>query len=273
MIVTLLIWLGPTLALLLINVFLFGLVLNELTILTFLLIPVFGLILTRLLLLLHSRRTSGSKAWRFAVWTILLIVLWFFSLFMPRANHRVTHLNSKSKFEAAASAVFPEFFSGTLELGAPSSTELHKYSTAAAIFESKSYTLLCKYSETEYFAEKAALDDRWSFRTQPLETGASVNDRDGITIEPSTMLGNDVFHFLIPADGTNGIDNSIYFYKYCMLIVTNDVKHEIGYLVFEDPDLDEASDLQDFLIRYCGWNVIRKPRMVNIFPQRTLSFG
>ena len=57
--VNLLIWILPTLEIFFIYVFAFGLSFERFSFLTFCAIPVFGLIVTRLLFLFRSRRTGG----------------------------------------------------------------------------------------------------------------------------------------------------------------------------------------------------------------------
>lgn len=254
--VNLLIWVLPTLEIYFIYVFAFGLSFELFSFLTFCAIPVFGLIVTRLLFLFRSKRSSGAKAWRCVVWILVLIVFWFISLFFLRMTHQVTHVDAKSKFEAKLSAAYPKWFSGSLEIGSPESVALHDCKMTAVIFESRSYTLLCRYDAAEYEAEKAAMETRYSFRTELLDSENPFFHKEGVEqLEPYAVIGNDVFRFLQPEDGTTGYLRE--FYKNCLLVVTNDAEQEIGYLLFHDADLDVVTDLTEFLNLECGWARIR----------------
>lgn len=247
--VKLLIWVGPSLALLLLHVWGFGLVLSGGTWITFCLVPVFGLILTRLVFLFCSRRPAADKTWRTILWVIVLVILWFFSLFFPRELHRCTRVKPQERFEAAYCEIFPKDSLLPLELGTPESTECHSYVWSALIFESHSRTLLCRYEEADYPQARAALEVRYKFRTEPLATGGEHS------IEPRAQVGDDSIRVLLPGDGDNLYGDR--YYKRCLLVVTNDVRHEIGYVLFEDVDLDVAEDLGKFLMGYCGWRYIR----------------
>ncbi|MBO4562022.1 MAG: hypothetical protein J5772_00250 [Clostridia bacterium] len=250
--VKLLIWILPTLVLLLAALFVFKLVPTLFSALTFAAIVLIGLIISRLLMLLISKKTGVQKAWRIAVWVAALLLLLFISLFLPRATHERTEINAQSRFENAAARYLDESFI-PLELGTTRSVEYHNVNTIAAIFESSSYTLLCTYDEEEYAAEKAALEARYSFRTKDLPTEFVISGEEVKRIPPYTDIGNYNFRFVLPRDEYP--DDC--FFKSCFIIVTNDESHEIGYIVFYDYDLDEADDLTRFLIDYCGWNYIR----------------
>ena len=36
----------------------------------------------------------------------------------------------------------------------------------------------------------------------------------------------------------------------------NDVERQIAYIAFSDIDLDEAENLTEFIVEYCGWKYI-----------------
>ena len=59
-----------------------------------------------------------------------------------------------------------------------------------------------------------------------------------------------VVGFLAPADGEEG------FMKKNIIIMTDDVNHEIAYIVFVDPDLDVVTEMDYFIGSYCGWDHI-----------------
>ena len=178
-----------------------------------------------------------------------MVILWFFSLFFPRELHRCTRGKPQERFEAAYCEIFPKDSLLPLELGTPESTECHSCVWSALIFESHSRTLLCRYGEADYPQARAALEVRYKFRTEPLATGGEHS------IEPLVQVGDDSIRGLLPGDGDNLYGDR--YYKRCLLVVTNDVRHEIGYVLFEDVDLDVAEDLGEFLMDYCGWKQIR----------------
>jgi hypothetical protein len=249
----LLIWCLPALVLLLLNVVVFHLVLAKDTIITFCAIIILGLMVTRLIFLFRSERAPGAQAWRGVLWIVLLVVLGFFSLFMPRTNHLHTRVMAPRLFEAWTAKICGDTVPRPIELGTPKSAVVHIYRKSAAIFESRSYTLLCRYDEDDYEEEKAALETRYHFRNEPMKTGLGEPE----TIEPYVRIGDDFFRVVIPGDRERDDGYLDGFYETSFFIVTNDVRHEIGYVVFQDLDMDYAEDLAEFLNEDCGWKYIR----------------
>ncbi|MBQ2618242.1 MAG: hypothetical protein IJK24_00460 [Oscillospiraceae bacterium] len=101
----------------------------------------------------------------------------------------------------------------------------------------------------------AALEIQYSFRTEPVIGYSKLNGDDALLLEPYVRIRNDAFRFLFPWDGADEYGDR--FFKTCLLFVTNDKTHEIGFVAFDDFDLDEARDLTQFNNEYCGWSVIR----------------
>ena len=253
-VVVVLILIGPMLALWCFWTYVWGLILNIFSFPFFVLGP--ALILTRLIFLFRSRRSAGSKAWRTILYAGLLVTFLFFGMLSFYQLHRSTQWNALEKFESEISerdkrrAAF-----GTPELGTPEKTTYHYFKTHGAIFESHAHILLCRYSPEDYAAQKAALEAQYSFRTDPVIGYSKLNGDDALLLDPYVRIGNDEFRFLFPWDGAD--DYGDRFFKRCLLFVTNDETHEIGFVAFDDDDLDEAKDLTRFLNEYCGWSVIR----------------
>lgn len=249
-----LIWVGPMLALWCFWTYAWGLILNIFSFLFFVLGP--ALILTRLIFLFRSRRSVGAKTWRTILYAGLLLTVLFFGMFSFYHLHRSTRQNAMEKFESALSetdkcrAAF-----GTPELGTPKETSYHYFKTSVAVFESHAHILLCRYSPEDYDAQKAALEAGYSFRTDPVIGDSDFNGDNALLLDPYARIGNDVFRFLFPWDGADAYGDR--FYKRCLLFVTNDETHEIGFIAFDDDELDEAKDLTEFLKEDCGWSVIR----------------
>ena len=261
-----LIWCGPTLFFLLVDTAIFGLVPEKETVATFCLIPLFGLMVTRLIFLFRSRRSIGAKIALAVLWLLLQALLWIFALLFPINLYHHIRSEAPERFETSFSKLYylsptnqdaPRSLLFPLELGTPESLEYHSYDEIAlSVFHSSSCTLLCRYSDAYYEAAKAAVETRYRFRTELMDTEHSFGDKQVKQIEPYTRIGDDFFRVLLPRDEESGIYDS--FYKNCILIVTNDVRREIGYIAFSDFDLDVAEDLAVFLNDYCGWKHIRR---------------
>ena len=270
--VKLIIWCAPTLTLLLIGFSLRGWIPSLDSIASYMLVSVFsvgltpnqfslpalipilavGLIITRMIFVLRSQRKAVVKAILIAVWLIILTIVSFFNVFLPRTLHFQTKTDARSTFEARTAAVYPKDYAFPLEINTASSVEYHEVINMAAIFESHAYTLLCDYGEAEYKDALVSLEDRCGFRTEPLGTGRFDEDRVEIMIEPYAIIGDDRFRILWPED-----EKTFWFYKQCLLIMNNDAKKQIAYIIFYDIDLDYAEDLAAFINEYCGWRYIR----------------
>ena len=253
--VKLLIWCAPTLALILLDVLVLGLVLKRSTVITFCTIPVRGLVLTRLIFLLRSRRSAAAKVWRAALLLVLLFVLFFLYTLMPATFYRRTDQDAQTRFEKELSEAFPDAAFLPLALGTPKSLVYHSYDDVFLFWISRSGTLLCQYDEADYLNEKAELEARCRFRTELLDTKYPFGEQETKKIEPYVTMGDDFFRFLLPEDGTPAYLDS--FFKKCLLVVTNDAKHVIGYIFFYDFDMDYVEDLPTFLTECCGWDYIR----------------
>ncbi|MBQ6236238.1 MAG: hypothetical protein IJK54_10005 [Clostridia bacterium] len=219
------------------------------------LLILFGLVVTRLIFLFRSHRTTGGKVWRCIVWVLVLIFLSFITLLLYSLgmHHRSTKINAKQRFEAEVERVLPDAISTPLELDSPESVVLHKYLVNSIIFVTKADTLLCQYDDATYETAKTALENRYSFRTELLENDCA-DDPDKKLLEPYVEIGDDHFRILYPNDGD---DQARGFYKRSIWIVTNDDKREIGYILFDDHDLDYVRDLTEFFNDYCGWKYVR----------------
>jgi hypothetical protein len=249
-----LIWVGPMLALWCFWTYAWGLILNVVSFPFFVLGP--ALILTRLILLFRSKRSAGAKIWRTILYIGILLAVLFFGMFCPYQVHRSTRINAVEKFESALPETGKRRAAfGTPELGTPEEATYHYYRTAVAVFESHAHILLCRYSPEDYTAQKDALEARYSFRTDPVIGDSDFHGENALLLEPCVRIGNDEFHFLFPWDGADKYGDR--FFKTCLLFVTNDETREIGFIAFDDDELDEARDLTEFLNEECGWSVIR----------------
>lgn len=252
-----LIWIGPLLAHWCFWTFACGLILNIISFPFFVLGP--GLIVSRLIFLLRSRRSIRAKTGRAIFYVALLFLLLFLGLFSPHQIHRSSQRNAVARFGSTLpdsdkrSTAF-----GSPTLGAPEKTTYHYYKTCAAVFESHAHILLCRYSPADYAAQKDKLERQYAFRTEALIGSPDLRGESTLLIEPYVRIENDEFRFLFPWDGANEYGDR--YFKTCLMFVTNDETHEIGFIAFDDGDLDEAKDLTQFITDYCGWSVIRSSK-------------
>lgn len=261
-----LIWSGPTLFFLLMDTAIFGLVPEKETVATFCLIPLFGLMVSRLIFLFRSRRSVGAKIALTILWLLLQALLWFVALLFPINLYHHIRSDAPERFENQFSKLYflsttpqdtPKSLLFPLELGTPEALEYHSYDESVlSVFHSSSCTLLCRYSDADYETAKAAVQARYRFRTELMDTEYASGNKQVKQIEPFVRIGDDFFRVLLPRDGEREFTDD--FYKGCILIVTNDVRREIGYIAFADMDLDVAEDLAEFLNDYCGWEHIRR---------------
>ena len=245
----LMIWCLPTLLLLLVGVFGIGLIPTLPSLVMILLV---GLIVTRLIFLFCSRRKSGVKAALIMIWFVISAGVGFGSLFVPWEFYYCDKEEAFQRFESQVSGIFPEVLTSSFDAGNVSAAEFHTYIVYWA-FDSRAYTLLCSYDEDEYGKALVSMEEHFSFRTEPLGTGRLGIDHVETKTEPHMMNGNDFFRIVFPENG-----NDEPFYKESMLIMKNDEKHQIAYIVFYDFNLDEVESLEEFINSYCGWKHIRR---------------
>ncbi len=250
--VKLMIWCLPATVLLLISVFLIGIIPSRTSLASLVMIAAMGLIITRVIFLLRSPRKIGVKAALSVVWLVIFVVAGFFNIFMPRVIHHVMKADAQSRFEADIRyMLLPRSDFAPMEVGTTESIELHTFSRTALIFESSSRILLCRYHAEEYEKAIASMAERFRFRTEPLGTGYYGDDHAEITDDPYAVIADGCFRILAPGDG----DDSD-FYKGCFLVMTNDIKHQIGYIAFSDPDLDVTESLEYLINEECGWKYL-----------------
>ena len=210
-----------------------------------------GLVLTRLIFMLRKERPAVSAVLRvLGLWVLLALVVFssmFWTIFFPMETHAVVRVNPAERFA--------EHWPKTLaapDPGQPREIACHEcFRLSGMLLDTESTVLLCAYGD-DYEAEKAALETRFSFREEPLTSW----DRDADTereFNPTVRIGDDEFRFLNLPEGYSGVT----FYKYCVLIVTNDVTREIGYLIYEDIDVDYAPDIERFIEYNCCWSFVR----------------
>lgn len=193
---------------------------------------------------LRGDRTVGSTIFR----VLLLWVLFClgglnavcFLCLSPKADHRVTRRNAAEAFQESTQ-YFMELQG--LELGEPVSTAFHECSASAPFYHTYTWVLLCGYSEADYAAEKAALEERFPFCSEPLLS----HTENAADFSPVVRIGDDVFRFLEP----------FYSIDDCTMVVTNDLRREIAYVAFSGSGVTDVKDLTSFLENVCCWSFVR----------------
>lgn len=245
----LLIWLLPALAIMLTAVVGFGMIVCVDNVPSFVILALCGLIVSSQILIINSKKKStGVKISLAVLCMVVLLVVGFLALLMPKKIIRSTGSDPVSKFEESVTKEYGDKLPMSLNVGNPVSMTYYEYEYMMVIFESRSYTLVCDYDEAGYEEALASLEEQYEFRTEDLMGGLENNTT--IWLEPVYDDGNEHFRFLAPADGEEG------FMKSSLIIMTNDSDHEIAYILFADPDLDVVTELDYFIGSYCGWDYI-----------------
>lgn len=220
--------------------------------LAYLLIP--ALFLFLLIRLLRKDRSACSKVLR----ALGLSALMLFSVFLVLAAsglqfHSVIRQEAAARF-AGDHAWVPAF--QELNCGDPVQSEYHRCEDRDGIGSSEAEILLCRYAPDDYVQEKEALELRFAFIDEPLEGDYFYWARHGapapVSFEPTVRIGDDVFRF-----AKTGFDSWEPFYMRCCLVITNNSTSEIGYLYYQNMDVDAVTDIQAFLLENCCWRFVR----------------
>lgn len=129
-----------------------GMLMNIVSFPFFVLIP--GLIITRMLFIIFSRRSIGAKALRIDIYLWLIICVLFLGRCSSYKIHRMTMHNASERFAHVLKSSKRIETDWVQKLGAPESMCFHYYQTCAAIFRSNAHILLCQYNKNEYAAQK-----------------------------------------------------------------------------------------------------------------------
>ena len=181
--------------------FIWGMLQTAISFPFFVLFP--GLILSRLIFLFRSKRSGGTKVGRLIVWILLLLFILFLGMFSVYQIHHSSRQNAWNKFVSGIPSYCEKYKAlGTPDLGTPEEMIYHSYKTYA-IWDSDAQILLCRYSPVDYAAQKTALEQQYTFRTEPLVGEYGYHGIGDIMIDPYAMIGDDEFRFLYPQDGMN----------------------------------------------------------------------
>lgn len=180
---------------------------------------------------------------------LLGLFLFFFISFVLGGDYEwICHYEGEEALENyAAASEKGDAIPVLSKIGEPSHVEFHDYLLQFAIFRSDADTLICQYSDTDYLIQKNALEDAYTFQTDP------IVDDDRIC-DPIAEIDGYNFRFL---EDHADIDWELDYPKRMVLIGLNDTTREIVYVSFYDFDLDYIDSLTDFINEYCGWEHIR----------------
>ena len=223
-----------------------GFVFNVLNCFTFFLLPtlVFGICF----LMLRSRWRVWLK-WLGCMLAIAAFAFFtFYLLILGPYIHRTYRTGEDALIQCQADwESHDSFFYQLTDWGTPTAAEYQFYDKQMGVFfDTYAYTLICKYTDSDYLAQKAYLEETCRFHTEPLSEPEST-----ITAEYET--DGYTFRFLSFDDEEYRLE----YPKYMTILGFNDETREIVYLYFDDDDLDYITSWDHFLTRDCGWNHIR----------------
>lgn len=203
------------------------------------------------ILLLKKLIFSSAAAFVKTLAALLLLVVFAAAFLISALAGNFERLERFSGDSAPAAynetAAFYPSLPNLSELGTPQRTEYYRYTGSQFIFTRNADVLICRYSESDYSAEKASLDSRYSFQTEPMSAG-------DIECLPQAEIGGYFFRALSVGDE---YADEIDYPKQLILIGTNDSAKEIAYIAFRDPDIDYIDGLHKFISDNCGWRHVR----------------
>lgn len=136
------------------------------------------------------------------------------------------------------------------EVGEYASVQTLCHHDSALFFFWNAYHLIVSYDEPQYQQEKAALEQRYTFREEVID-----GDEVGfVPTQPDCDLNG--YHVQIVKTEGYGFPKDVFF------IGTNDEARKIIYTRFFDSDLDSVDSLESFLMNECGWSVLIKRDML-----------
>lgn len=220
-----------------------GVVFTPAVAITYFLIPLItvGLLATHIFCL----RKTWLKIISSAAILLLLPVAFLFSVIFTGhtqikhyqgAEARAYYASVKSEY-----TLMPEL----TEVGRPLDIECYNV-FSSAIFSDKADYLICRYTPDEYETQKAELERKYIFQTEP------IIHSDG-KCEPMADIDGYQFRLLSIKEHKKGL----YYPKRIILIGCSDEKLKIVYIAFENLDLDYIPSLKEFIIHSCGWKYIR----------------
>lgn len=229
-------WTLPALVFLLSGLTKPGMVFNSAN-LTFLLIKVLcGIVISAAIAIIRSENKAASKMAGVFGCIVLFMILSFMRVLSPRMMHTCTTANAREMFLSKASLWYSAPFSLPADTGSSDPAEYHVFTYDHYLEESCAATLMCHYDEAEYQTAVAGLKNSYAFMSN---LNASV--------------GND--RFRVVRTGYESEDDLTR--KSYLIVMQNDVTHEIAYILLYNP-LDKTATLPEIIDRYCGWQYIRK---------------
>lgn len=211
-------------------------------------VPVITILLFALVIFLQDSR--ASKITLSVILTIVFIaVTLFLLLIMPFAAMDV-YKNDEVSFSyqeiSDSFSAMPELD----ELGDYNEIIHYDYFSGAMIFYGDADTLTVHYSPEEYEAQKAETINKYvvyDYRNKIFfnkEYCDSTAEIDGYSFSVVSCNNQWGYELQLP--------------KKMMFIATNDEKKTISYTSYYDNDLDYIDNLEEFLLKNCGWKYIIK---------------
>ena len=195
----------------------------------------------------------------------LLPITYFAILLLFLINREMIVHYDRDTFESHEQEITSEFYNMPEidEMGEYENLEYYHYMQIySVLFVSEVHTVVCQYSEEEYEAQKAYVEENYVFSTEDYR---DKSHRDGEYYLSSTAeIDGFTFRYL------DSRSYGLYHPKYIVFIGMNDETREIAYIDFYDIDLDYLTPLDKFILNDCGWEHVSDIR--NGIPVRFAIF-
>lgn len=217
-----------------------GLLLTNSIIFTFFALPIIAVLLFVIILV------KIKKTWAKVVMCIVVLIasLFCFVGFCGFQEYESIKCYENEELQEQYAENTNAFMPALTEISKPEKLEYYHYEGSGAIFQWKSQSLICKYSDEEYLQQKASLEEKYVFQTEIIK-------RDEYICESTIEIDGYSFRML------SRTEYEMDYPKDVVLIATNDATREIVYLSFYDQDLDYIDSLEGFILDNCGWEHIR----------------
>lgn len=221
-----------------------GCTLNGGALLCFILIPLIVMVLIGINMFSHE--TVWEKiVWVLGVYAIaipIVIVIVIVSLCVGQLEDIEVYKGNELPVVYEERVKGDAFLPSLDEIGKPVEWEYCDYISSAMIFTCDTDVLICRYTPEDYAAQKAAIDSRYTFRTDPYTYREFV-------CEPQAELDGYRFRMINSPE--------VIYPRRLGFIATNDETCEIVWMSFTDDEMDYIEDLASFIEEDCGWKYIR----------------
>ncbi len=209
--------------------------------LSFIVLPVFTILLFALVLYLVNKRFARIilNTLVFILFVVLFFTISAFGLTERLYLYENEQVKSHYTQNVLCMPALSEF-SNTEKL------EFYNYTSYGlfGIIDYDTDTLICKYSEDEYLTHKKLLDKKYIYQNNLLDDSEYSNN-------PVAKINGYVFRAL------SSDEYELTYPKEIVFTATNDEENEILYMYFYDIELDYIESLEEFILNDCGFKYVR----------------